>query len=84
MIEDRVLRPAMVAVAKGGPKPAPDGPGGASDAAGRHWALTAGLSSRRCSARCLRGGCLRGDLGQGLAPEFWRLRAGDAVLRPAG
>jgi molecular chaperone GrpE len=30
MIEDRVLRPAMVAVAKGGPKPAP-GPEGSPD-----------------------------------------------------
>src|SRR5204862_7755712 len=33
MIEDRVLRPAMVAVAKGGPKPAPAPEGAAGPAA---------------------------------------------------
>lgn len=33
MIEDRVLRPAMVAVAKGGPKPAPAPDGGAGPGA---------------------------------------------------
>ena len=32
MIEDRVLRPAMVAVAKGGPKPAPAPDGSAGPA----------------------------------------------------
>lgn len=31
MIEDRVLRPAMVIVAKGGPKPAPSGQAGGSE-----------------------------------------------------